>query len=63
MRVGIGYDVHRLVAGRKLVLAGFQPVSCSKGQDHYRDVLAKIKQHEINVFSELTNKEKDLFDV
>ena len=36
MRVGIGYDVHRLVAGRKLVLGGLT-IPFEKGLDGHSD--------------------------
>jgi len=36
MRVGMGYDIHRLVTGRKLVLGGVD-IPFSKGEDGYSD--------------------------
>ncbi|TRZ98770.1 MAG: 2-C-methyl-D-erythritol 2,4-cyclodiphosphate synthase [Nitrospiraceae bacterium] len=36
MRVGIGYDIHPLVAGRKLILGGIE-VSHAKGLDGHSD--------------------------
>ncbi len=36
MRVGIGYDIHRLVEGRKLILGGVE-IPYMKGLDGYSD--------------------------
>ena len=36
MRIGHGYDVHRLVAGRKLILGGVE-VPFEKGLDGHSD--------------------------
>jgi len=36
MRIGNGFDVHRLVAGRKLVLGGVQ-IPCERGLDGHSD--------------------------
>ncbi len=36
MRVGIGYDIHRLKTGRKLILGGME-VSCNKGLTGHSD--------------------------
>lgn len=36
MRVGIGYDVHRLVAGRRLVLGGIE-IPSARGLDGHSD--------------------------
>jgi 2-C-methyl-D-erythritol 2,4-cyclodiphosphate synthase len=43
-RVGIGYDVHRLVEGRKLVLGGVE-IAHSKGLDGHSD--ADVLMHAI----------------
>ena len=44
IRVGIGYDVHELVAGRKLVLGGVE-IPHSKGLDGHSD--ADVLMHAI----------------
>ena len=36
MRIGHGYDVHRLVEGRKLILGGVE-IPCEKGLDGHSD--------------------------
>lgn len=36
MRVGFGYDVHRLVTGRKLVIGGVE-IPCEKGLEGHSD--------------------------
>lgn len=36
MRIGIGYDVHRLVSGRKLILGGVE-IPCELGLDGHSD--------------------------
>jgi 2-C-methyl-D-erythritol 2,4-cyclodiphosphate synthase len=36
MRIGIGYDIHRLVPGRKLVLGGIT-IAFEKGLDGHSD--------------------------
>jgi len=36
MRIGQGYDVHRLVAGRRLVLGG-EEIPCERGLDGHSD--------------------------
>ncbi|MBM4461974.1 MAG: 2-C-methyl-D-erythritol 2,4-cyclodiphosphate synthase [Chloroflexi bacterium] len=36
MRVGVGYDVHPLIRGRRLVLGGVE-IPCDKGLDGYSD--------------------------
>src|SRR5579885_561266 len=41
VRVGIGYDVHRLVAGRKLILGGVE-IPHHKGLDGHSDAYALI---------------------
>lgn len=43
-RVGIGYDIHRLVEGRKLILGGVE-ISHSKGLDGHSD--ADVLSHAI----------------
>src|SRR5207247_6952534 len=44
IRVGIGYDVHELVAGRKLILGGVE-IPHSKGLDGHSD--ADVLMHAI----------------
>jgi 2-C-methyl-D-erythritol 2,4-cyclodiphosphate synthase len=44
IRVGIGYDVHRLVAGRKLILGGVE-IPFAKGLDGYSD--ADVLMHAV----------------
>ncbi len=41
IRVGIGYDVHALVAGRKLVLGGVQ-IPCEQGLEGHSDADALL---------------------
>ncbi len=41
MRIGIGYDIHRLVEGRKLILGGVQ-IPCEKGLLGHSDADALI---------------------
>jgi len=36
MRIGFGYDIHRLVEGRRLILGGVE-IPCVKGLDGYSD--------------------------
>ncbi|MCC6466231.1 MAG: 2-C-methyl-D-erythritol 2,4-cyclodiphosphate synthase [Planctomycetes bacterium] len=41
MRVGIGYDIHALVPGRKLILGGVH-IPCEKGLDGHSDADALL---------------------
>lgn len=41
MRIGIGYDIHRLVEGRELILGGV-PIPCEKGLLGHSDADALI---------------------
>lgn len=45
MRIGHGYDVHRLVEGRKLILGGVE-IPCEKGLDGHSD--ADVLLHAIS---------------
>ena len=41
MRIGFGYDAHRLVAGRKCILCGVE-IPCEFGPDGYSDADAPV---------------------